>query len=246
MGKTYFDRLRKMKRFCLFEAFLLLCIGDFGVAAILFGIGKQWLWCTAFIILIAVAIVLLVLYNKRMQRVEDCHPYVLTLNMPLPKETVFENLEELPYVHNSKSYSENEAVFFFRKNLHVRVLTVYVSDFSKSEFDRSKSRLNKKINKDFAIKHKISEFEAVKSVRVNLILTDVCNAELYSFLSRNAADTMRRVEGILNVAVDLTKGEIYIPAMFGACIFSDVRKYERCVKEICMLSGMAYHCNETE
>ena len=125
MGKTYFDRLRKMKRFCLCEAILLLCIGGFFIAAILFGIGKQWLWCIVFIVLIAVAIVLLVLYNKRMQRIEDYHPYVLTLNTPLPKETVFEKIGALPYVQNSKIYSENEAVFFFRKNLRVRALTVY-------------------------------------------------------------------------------------------------------------------------
>lgn len=246
MGKSYFDRLRKMKRFCLCEAILLLCIGGFSVAAILFGIGKQWLWCMVFIILIAVAIVLLVLYNKRMHRIEDCRPYALTPSTPFLKETVFEKLGELPYVQNSKIYSENEAVFFFKKNLHVRALTVYISDFSKSEFDRSKSRLNKKINKDFAIKHKISKFEAVKAVRVNLILTDACNVELYGFLSRNAAETMRRVEGILNIAVDLNRGEVLIPAMFGDCIFSDVRKYERCVKEICLLSGTAYNDKSTE
>lgn len=246
MGKTYFDRLRKMKRFCLFEATLLLCIGGFCVAAILFGIGKQWLGCIAFIILIAVAIVLLVLYNKRMRRIEDCHPYVLTLNTPLPKETVFEKLGELPYVQNSKIYSENEAVFFFRKNLHVRALTVYFSDFSKTEFDRAKNRLNKKINKAFAIKPEISKFEAVKAVRLNLILTDACNAELHGFLSRNAAETMRRVEGILNIAVDLNRGEVLIPAMFGDCIFSDIRKYERCVKEICLLSGTVYNDKSTE
>lgn len=243
MGKTYFDRLRKMKRFCLCEVILLLCIGGFCVAAILFGIGKQWLWCIAFIILIAVAIVLLVLYNKRMQRTEDCQPYVLTLNTPLPKESVFEKLGELPYVQNSKSYSENEAVFFFRKNLHVRALTVYISDFSKSEFDRAKSRLNKKINKDFAVKHEISKFEAVKAVRVNLILTDTCNAELYGFLSRNAAETMRRVEGVLNIAIDLNRGELFIPVMFGNCVYSDIRKYERCIKEICRLTNQPYKHN---
>lgn len=246
MEKTYFDRLCKMKRFCLCEAILLLYIGGFCVAAILFGIGKQWLWCIAFIILIAAAIVLLVLYNKKMQHIENCCPYVPTLSMPLSKGTIFEKLSAQPYVQNSKDYSENEAVFFFRKNLCVRTLAIYFSNFSKSEFDRAKSRLNKKINKDFAIKHEISKFEAVKAVRVNLILTDACNAELYDFLSRNAAETMCRVEGVLNIAVDLNRGEVLIPAMFGNCIFSDVRKYERCVKEICLLLGTAYNDKSTE
>lgn len=170
-----------MKRFCLCEAILLLCIGGFGVAAILFGIDKQWLWCIVFIILIAVAIMSLILYSKRMHRIENCHSYILTLNTSLSKETVFKKLGELPYVQNSKIYFGNEAVFFFRKNLRVRALTVYFSVFSKTEFDRAKSRLNKKINKDFAIKQEISKFEAVKSIRLNLILADACNAELYGF-----------------------------------------------------------------
>lgn len=246
MEKVYFERLRQMKCFCFCEIILLLCIGVGCIAAVLFGIGKQWLWLTGIVILIAAAIALLVLYNKRMRRTVDTAPYVLKRNAPLTQEAVFEKLGAQPYVQNSKIYSENEAVFFFRKNLHVRALTVYFSDFSKTEFDRAKSRLNKKINKAFAIKPEISKFEAVKAVRLNLILTDACNAELHGFLSRNAAETMRRVEGILNIAVDLNRGEVLIPAMFGDCIFSDIRKYERCVKEICLLSGTVYNDKSTE
>lgn len=241
MEKVYFERLRQMKCFCFCEIILLLCIGVGCIAAVLFGIGKQWLWLTGIVILIAAAIALLVLYNKRMRRTVDTAPYVLKRNAPLTQEAVFEKLGAQPYVQNSKSYSENETVFFFRKNLRVRALTVYVSDFSKSDFDRAKSRLNKKINKDFVIPHTISSFEAVKALRINLILTDACNAELYAFLSRNAAETMRRAEGVLNIAVDLNGGTILIPAMFGDCIFSDLRKYELCVKELCALAEMPYY-----
>ena len=92
----------------------------------------------------------------------------------------------------------------------------------------------------------LSRSEEIKAVRVNFILSENINAELYDFLNRNATETMRRIEGVLNIAVDLTHGKLYIPVMFGDCIFSNVRKYERCVKEICSLSGIDYFQNKTE
>lgn len=246
MEKAYFDRLRKMKIFCLCEAILSWCFCGFLIAAIVFCAIRNWLLCIASVAFIVITLVLLALHNNKMQYIEYFSPYVLTLNTPLSKENIFEKLSTQPTVKNSKNYSENEAVFFFRKKLRVRVLAVYFSDFTKLEFDRAKKRLNRKINKDFAIKHGLSRAEEVKAVRVNFILSENINAELYSFLNRNTVETMHRVEGVLNIAVDLTQGKLYIPVMFGDCIFSDVRKYERCVKEICSLSGIDYFQNKTE
>ncbi len=245
MEKVYFDRLRKMKCFCFCEIMLLFCIGLSSIAAVLFCIGKQWLWFAVAVALSAALITLLVLHNKRMRRAVDTAPYVpyvLKLNAPLSKETVFAKLQTQPHIQQSKAYSENGMVLFIKKALHVRLLAVYLPSFSKSEFDRVKKRLNAKINKDFAIPHTISRFEAEKAVRVNLVLTETVNVQLFAFLNRNAAESMRRVEGVLNIAVDLNQGTIFIPAMFGDCLFSDIRKYERCVKEICALSGIPYHC----
>lgn len=246
MEKAYFDRLRKMKLFCLCEAILSWCFCVFFIAAIAFGAIRNWLLCIASVAFIVITLVLLAWYNSKMHYMEYFSPYVLTLSMPLSKENIFEKLSTQPNVKNSKNYSENEAVFFFRKKLRVRVLAVYFSDFSKLEFDRAKRRLNRKINKDFAIKHELSRSEEIKAVRVNFILSENINAELYGFLNRNATETMRRIEGVLNIAVDLTHGKLYIPVMFGDCIFSNVRKYERCVKEICSLSGIDYFQNKTE
>lgn len=246
MEKVYFDRLRKMKCFCFCEIMLLLCIGVGSIAAVLFCIGKQWQWFAVAVALIAALITLLVLYNKRMQRAVDTAPYVLKLNAPLSKETVFAKLQTQPHIQNSKAYSENGMVLFIKKALHIRLLAVYLPSFSKSEFDRVKKRLNAKINKDFAIPHTISRFEAEKAVRVNLVLTETVNAQLYAFLNRNAAESMRRVEGVLNIAVDLNQGTIFIPAMFGDCLSSNIRKYERCIKELCALTGIPYHCKQTD
>ncbi|MGN0562074.1 MAG: hypothetical protein ACI4K6_04645 [Candidatus Fimenecus sp.] len=242
MEKVYFDRLRKMKCFCFCEIMLLLCIGVGSIAAVLFCIGKQWLWFAVAVALIAALITLLVLYNKRMRRAVGTAPYVLKLNAPLSKETVFAKLQTQPHIQKSKVYSENGMVLFIKKALHIRLLAVYLPNFSKSEFDRVKKRLNAKINKDFAIPHTISRFEAEKAVRVNLVLTEAVNAQLYAFLNRNAAESMRRVEGVLNIGVDLNQGMIFIPAMFGDCLFSNIRKYERCVKKLCALTGIPYHC----
>ncbi len=243
MEKAYFNRLNVMKRFCVCEAVLLFCIAGFVTEMVFLCIDKRWLWCIVTLLLLVFAIIGLVLYNKHMRRVAVPAPYVLKLSVPMGKESVFDKLQAQTYLQNSKRYSENEVIFFFQKHLHIRVLAVYLPNFSKSEFDRSKKRLNAKINKEFSVKQEVSRLEAVKSLRLNLIVTDISNSELQTYLSRNAADTMRRVEGVLNIAIDLSRGELFIPVMFGDCVYSDIRKYERCIKEICRLTNQPYKHN---
>lgn len=243
MEQAYFDRLREMKRFCLSEIILLPCIAVLCVIGGISFFEKQFVWEIFSVAGIAAAVLWLVLYNKRMHRSITVAPYSLKTDIPLTKESVIETLCNQPTVQRVKKYSEDETALFLRNGLRVRLLIIYIPEFTKEAFDCTKKRINRKINNDFRAKHTVSKNEAVKRVRVNLILTDAVNAELDAFLYRNAADTMRRVEGILNVAVDLTQSKIFIPAMFGDCIFSDIRKYERCVKSICKLTNNPYKYN---
>jgi len=112
-----------------------------------------------------------------------------------------------------------------------RIILINMTDFDKLNFDAIKKRINKKINKEFHVPQWGSYTECYKMMRINLISTDFINEPLYTYLSSNAEELLRRSEGVINLAI--VKNRLIVPPLFG-----DVDDIDRYKKTIQMLKSL--------
>ena len=119
-----------------------------------------------------------------------------------------------------------------------RFLVVNTDYFVRSDFDSIKKNINKKINKDCNVTQWVSRDNAAKLMRVNVIVTRDVNAELYEYLSHNAGDLLRRVEGVINFA--LVGDGLIVPPVFGDMSVLEVKRYKKSITDIKTLLSSAY------
>lgn len=106
-----------------------------------------------------------------------------------------------------------------------RILLVGTTQFEKSNFNSTKKKINKAVNKEFNVRQSVSTYEANKVMRINIIAADEINEPLYVFLSNNACTLLKRNEGIINFAV--AGDRLIIPPFFGD---NNLKEIERFIK----------------
>ena len=72
--------------------------------------------------------------------------------------------------------------------------------------------------------------DAVNMMQFNIIYTKTLNNALYKFISQNANSTLRRVEGIINIAI--VANHIMTPLLYGKCVLAEITRYKDVIKFI--------------
>lgn len=67
-------------------------------------------------------------------------------------------------------------------------------------------------------------------MQFNIIYTKTLNNALYKFISQNANSTLRRVEGIINIAI--ADNHIMTPPLYGDCVLAEITRYKDVIKFI--------------
>ena len=67
-------------------------------------------------------------------------------------------------------------------------------------------------------------------MQFNIIYTKTLNNALYKFISQNANSTLRRVEGIINIAI--ADNNIMTPPLYGDSVLAEITRYKDVIKFI--------------
>ena len=196
---------------------------------ILFLIKKSILGCIICFLICGLLIitVLMILRRYKKEEAEPIHnPYEIILPRKFSYKEIKEILLERAKSSKCRDFQKDCAFFCFLKMKYKnRILLVGTTQFEKSNFNSTKKKINKAVNKEFNVRQSVSAYEANKMMRINIIAADEINEPLYAFLSNNACTLLKRNEGIINFAV--AGDRLIIPPFFGD---NNLKEIERFIK----------------
>ncbi len=139
-------------------------------------------------------------------------------------------LETLTFEDDRLEISSELSMFKIKKKFSYRILVSKIDNFNKKEYDSLKNRANKKFNTKYQPKQWIERGAAHRMMRINIISADKINDELNGYISRNAAQMLRRVEGIICFVI--CDNIILIPPLYGDVDFAEIDRYKKSIKFI--------------
>ena len=224
-------------------AFLFLIILSiftlaFSIVSLIENVYAVLFICLSLFVLSAVMLILIARYCKKEKELSH-HPYIVRLPREVSYEAFKHSLSALADPGECRDFPKESAYFCFLKaTFENRFLVVNTDYFVRSDFDSIKKNINKKINKDCNVTQWVLRDKAAKLMRVNVIVTRDVNAELYEYLSHNAGDLLRRVEGVINFA--LVGDGLIVPPVFGDMSVLEVKRYKKSITDIKTLLSSAY------
>lgn len=123
---------------------------------------------------------------------------------------------------------DNDAYVSFRKQgrISVRILAQYHPEFIKKEVSAKRKRANKRINARFDVSSQVPMYEALSSLRVNLVVCDQRNDDTIAWVNSNTAMLLQRNEAIVSAAVILGEKKLLFPACMENLSIGNVNRYE--------------------
>ena len=208
-----------------------------GIAIILLVISVIFLFCLIFnfwIITIGIISIIYLIYSnhitKKELRITKFEPIVFKAKKHFSFKKIINIFDNLTKEENKICLTDD--LLFYRLNeiFKLRVVLYKTETFCLNDFDKAKKRINKFANKKLKISHWVNKTSASKMMRFNIIYVDSLNDTLYQFISQNANHNLRRVEGIINIAI--IGNQIIIPPIYGSCDFMEVSRYKNTIKFI--------------
>lgn len=123
---------------------------------------------------------------------------------------------------------ENDSYVSFCKveGINIRTLIQYAPKYDKSTITAQRKNVNKLINRSFHISHSVPMYEALSSIRINLVVCDSVNDQLLKWVSQNTERFLSRNEAIVSVAITLEDKIMYFPAFFSNVLWNQAKRYE--------------------
>lgn len=155
---------------------------------------------------------------------EGFEPFYIPLNVSYNYKELFEKLLSESGEENVFSISDHSSFFWLKKRPHSIRITLYGTDsFDKKLYDYEKKRINRIANKKYKFSQFVSLYNAKKYLRINLIVAENMNESLKNFISREASETLGRVEGIINLLI--LKDTLVIPPIAPTYYEYQVKRY---------------------
>ena len=140
---------------------------------------------------------------------------------------VASDLEAVVLALNAEKIDDDHYVSFRKKDgIMVRILAQYGSAFTKRESTAKRKRANKVINARYGISSKASLYDALSSLRINLVICNRRNDELLSWLNANTTMMLRRNEAIVSAAIIMGEQRLLFPACMEDLSIINLKRYE--------------------
>ncbi len=206
----------------------ILGIIIFGGFFVLLLFAKQWTVMFIFLFLLILSIILLIVRQKIINQMKRKTPYIIKSKHPISYLDVLEYLNAFALEEDKLEISKEQSMFKINNDFNYRVLVSKTKDFNKKEYDSIKRTANKKFNAKYQPKQWVNRTVANRMLRINIICADKINADLNDYISTNAAQMLRRVEGIMRFVV--CDDMIYIPPVYGDIDLAEVDRYNKSIR----------------
>lgn len=106
----------------------------------------------------------------------------------------------------------------------LRIALQFTDRFDREHISQQRKQLNSKYNRSYGVKRAVSMFDALKMIRINLIVCEEENDELVKYL-RTAQQTVFRNEIIVPAAVILGEQVLLYPNCVAGLMVNQVNRY---------------------
>lgn len=146
----------------------------------------------------------------------------------------YANKESLITSFNANQIMDDAYIVFQKKdNLRLRLLLQFIPRFDKEVLAKQRKNANKMINKQYNIKGNLPLYDALKMLRINLVICEEMSDSVLHWVERDTAKLMGRNESIINAAVVIKQGMLLFPDCPHGATYIEIRKYELAAKTLC-------------
>lgn len=221
MPSLFHDRIRKM-RICAFVqlgCFILAIIsGGIFIECLFYNVELSVFLCLGSVVCICVLVILFC--SRYLKKDTD---KLVQYEIP----TWASDLEEVAQALSAGQMDSNSYVSFQKRGrISVRILVQYNPEFDKKEASRNRKRVNKVINTKFGVSSRVSMYDALSSIRINMAVCNRRNDDLISWVNTNTGMLLHRNEAILSAAVILDENKLIFPACMENLTIAELNRYE--------------------
>lgn len=146
----------------------------------------------------------------------------------------YANKESLITSFNASQIMDDAYIVFQKKDdLRLRLLLQFIPQFDKDILAKQRKKANRMINTQYNIQENLPLYDALKMLRINLVICEEMSNSVLLWVERDTAKLMGRNESIINAAVVLKQGLLLIPKCPHGATYLDIRKYELAAKTLC-------------
>lgn len=144
--------------------------------------------------------------------------------------------ESLITSSNSIPICENANVIMLSKDKYkIRILLQFISIFDANILGKQRKVANRMINKQYRISSDLPMHDALKMLRINLVVCDEVSDSTYRWVERDTAHLLSRNESIVNAAIILNQGILLFPDCLPGPTYIEIKKYELAATILCSL-----------
>lgn len=225
-----YEKLKENLKIIKIRSTVILCIILLGIMSI--GIGATALFYREYMLalitfscgIILSCILFAILSKYKIEQRKK--PYIIPLSRSYTFEQLCEKFSDFTSAENVIKISSTQMALKLKSNMKYRMLITNIEDFSRASYDAARKKGYLSYNKKFKPAQKVSMDEACQTARLNIIYSDVPNAELLRYMSKDSSMNLSRVEVIFTVAV--VGNTVYVPPLVKNADFNALLPYKKC------------------
>lgn len=119
----------------------------------------------------------------------------------------------------------------------MRILIQFVSRFDSNLLTSHRKIANHNINKKYNMQNNLPLHDALKMLRINLVICDEMSDDARKWVGRNTELLLSRNESIVNAAAFLNQETFIFPDCLSGLTYNEIIKYELAANTLCSLFG---------
>ena len=222
-------QINKLKRYACFTAILLCALFILiGLEIEAFRLSASASVKTVFFIMITICAILLICMQliKKRQKPQIAHQISVRCTN---KDAL------IALLHATQVSDETYLVMLDKENCRLRILVQYISKFDRERLAKQRNAANKKINAQYRVKTDLPFHDALKRMRINLVVCETMSEPLLNWVQRDAANLLSRTESVLNAAIILEQGILLFPHCQYGPTYIEIKKYALAAESLCTL-----------
>lgn len=224
-------RIRNLKIYSLLSSLLWwFLVVFFGLEIEAFLSSAGLLTKSVLFILILICFILIRVVGSAKKKLAPKEVYQIEIP-PTNKEYFISSNNAVPVCEDTYVILRNEGKY------KVRILIQFAPKFDSNFLTKQRKTANRIINKRYNIQSNLPLHDALKMLRINVVVCDEISDNARKWVERNTELLLSRSESIVNAAAFANQGTILFPDCPSGLTYNEILKYELAARTLCSLFG---------